>query len=213
MTTPKAFLRVDFLQFVHVVPSFRSLTRPPDESLIGSQTAMRGPLAAARRGAPPSPGWRAVPESRGDYQTPASGLPWLARGTRVRSPRRRPPRAEKRKRAESRGLESWADEPAAAEAPRSSARWDDAWEDTWPERRASASRGSRPDFGLDDNGEPVDRAGTSGDAEWDEDLDRDGDPYGDGDGDGDPYAYRDAYSPRDAPASFGSRSPARRARR
>ena len=32
VTTPKAFLRVDFLEFVHVVPSFRSLTRPPDEN-------------------------------------------------------------------------------------------------------------------------------------------------------------------------------------
>ena len=37
--------------------------------------------------------------------------------------------------------------------------------------------------------------------------DGDGDPYGDGDGDGDPYAYRDAYSPRDAPASFGESLP------
>ena len=135
----------------------------------------------------------------------------ICRGSRVARALGRPEDGRPARKSESAlnlgGLESWADEPAAAEAPRSSARWDDAWEDTWPERRASASRGSRPDFGLDDNGEPVDRAGTSGDAEWDEDLDGDGDPYGDGDGDGDPYAYRDAYSPRDAPASFGESLP------
>ena len=170
---------------------------------------MRGPLAAAAGARPPLRGGARFRSREATTRLPRR----VCRGSRVARASGRPDDGRPARKSESAlnlgGLESWADEPAAAEAPRSSARWDDAWEDTWPERRASASRGSRPDFGLDDNGEPVDRAGTSGDAEWDEDLDGDGDrdPYGDGDGDGDPYAYRDAYSPRDAPASFGESLP------
>ena len=170
---------------------------------------MRGPLAAAAGARPHLRGGARFRSREATTRLPRR----VCRGSRVARASGRPDDGRPARKSESAlnlgGLESWADEPAAAEAPSSSARWDDAWEDTWPERRASASRGSRPDFGLDDNGEPVDRAGTSGDAEWDEDLDGDGDrdPYGDGDGDGDPYAYRDAYSPRDAPASFGESLP------
>ena len=164
---------------------------------------MRGPLAVAAGARPPLRGGARFRSREATTRLPRR----VCRGSRVARASGRPDDGRPARKSESApnlgGLESWADEPAAAEAPRSSARWDDAWEDTWPERRASASRGSRSDFGLDDNGEPVDRAGTSDAAEWDEE--RDGD--GDGDGDRDPYAYRDAYSPRDAPASFGESLP------
>ena len=139
----------------------------------------------------------------------------ICRGSRVARALGRPEDGRPARKSESApnlgGLQSWADEPAAAEAPRSSARWDDDWEDTLTERRASASRGSRPDFDLDDNGEPVDRAGTSGDAEWDNRRrgvrDGVGDEHDENRRDWDPYAYREAYSRRDAYGSFGKSLP------
>ena len=152
---------------------------------------MRGSLAVAAGARPPLRGG-----ARFRGREAATRLPRrVCRGSRVARASGRPDDGRPARKSASApnlgGLESWADEPAAAEAPRSSARWDDAWDDPWPERRSSrASRGSRPDFDLDDNGEPVGRAGTSGYAEWDDDPRGDGD----GDGDGDPYAYRDASS-------------------
>ena len=154
---------------------------------------MRGSLAVAAGARPPLRGG-----ARFRGREAATRLPRrVCRGSRVARASGRPDDGRPARKSASApknpgGLESWADEPASSEAPREArARWDDAWDDPWPERRSSrASRGSRPDFDLDDNGEPVGRAGTSGYAEWDDDPRGDGD----GDGDGDPYAYRDASS-------------------
>jgi hypothetical protein len=154
---------------------------------------MRGSLAVAAGARPPLRGG-----ARFRGREAATRLPHrVCRGPRVARASGRPDDGRPARKSASApknpgGLESWADEPASSEAPREArARWDDAWDDPWPERRSSrASRGSRSDFDLDDNGEPVGRAGTSGYAEWDDDPRGDGD----GDGDGDPYAYRDASS-------------------